>query len=190
MPPAAVSRTTPGTYTYMPCGKAVCTHAPGPVAVRFAVTQRNTPSGALPPPLTHRHPTPTRPPQALSTPRTARMSEVARQVVGVALAQRAEALLVGIPVQPGGSLLKPHTDSPMVRGEGRATRPSDELLRIHLEERADGGRASAATSAWLSVRVEKAVARRICADAALPDPAAGRPVSQPGAHTGAGGGGA
>lgn len=58
-------------------------------------------------------------------------------MVGVALAQRAEALLVGVPVQPGGSLVKPHTDSPMVRcswrGPGRRGRVASSW-GFHLEE--------------------------------------------------------
>ncbi|KAG2429435.1 hypothetical protein HYH02_014090 [Chlamydomonas schloesseri] len=43
------------------------------------------------------------------------MSDVARQVLEVAAAQGCEAVVVGIPVQPGGNIVKPHTDSPMGR---------------------------------------------------------------------------
>ncbi|EFJ43682.1 hypothetical protein VOLCADRAFT_106688 [Volvox carteri f. nagariensis] len=43
--------------------------------------------------------------------RTSKLSDVARQVLATALEQRVEGMVVGIPVQPGGSIVKPHTDS-------------------------------------------------------------------------------
>ncbi|PNH05417.1 hypothetical protein TSOC_008323 [Tetrabaena socialis] len=49
--------------------------------------------------------------QAIPSPRTCGLSDVARRVLEVALEQGAEGILVGIPVQPGGSIVKPHTDS-------------------------------------------------------------------------------
>ncbi|KAG2431553.1 hypothetical protein HXX76_009567 [Chlamydomonas incerta] len=53
--------------------------------------------------------------KALPTPRTSKLSDVARQVLEVAAAQGCEAVVVGLPVQPGGNIVKPHTDSPMGR---------------------------------------------------------------------------
>jgi hypothetical protein len=42
---------------------------------------------------------------------------VRAQVLDTALSEDAELLVVGLPVQPGGSLLRPDTDSPTVRGQ-------------------------------------------------------------------------
>ncbi|KXZ49578.1 hypothetical protein GPECTOR_20g434 [Gonium pectorale] len=53
--------------------------------------------------------------QAVPSPRTSRLSDVARQVLAIALQHGVEGIVVGIPVQPGGSIVKPHTDSPTGR---------------------------------------------------------------------------
>ncbi|KAG2489105.1 hypothetical protein HYH03_012331 [Edaphochlamys debaryana] len=53
--------------------------------------------------------------QPLPSPRTAKLSDVARAVLAAAAQHRVEGVLVGIPLQPGGSIVKPHTDSPVGR---------------------------------------------------------------------------
>ncbi|PNW79300.1 hypothetical protein CHLRE_09g409951v5 [Chlamydomonas reinhardtii] len=53
--------------------------------------------------------------KALPTPRTAKLSDIAKQVLEVAAGQGCDAVVVGIPVQPGGNIVKPHTDSPVGR---------------------------------------------------------------------------
>ncbi|GLC36109.1 hypothetical protein PLESTB_001379700 [Pleodorina starrii] len=51
--------------------------------------------------------------KSVPSPRTSKLSEVARDVLAVALQNGVEGIVVGIPVQPGGSIVKPDTDSPM-----------------------------------------------------------------------------
>lgn len=56
----------------------------------------------------------------VASPRSGLLADVAQAVVEAALARGAEGLVVGVPVQRGGSLLKPYTDSRMV-GSQHAT---------------------------------------------------------------------
>lgn len=58
--------------------------------------------------------------QVVASPRSGLLADVAQAVVEAALARGAEGLVVGVPVQRGGSLLKPYTDSRMV-GSQHAT---------------------------------------------------------------------
>ncbi|GFR40236.1 hypothetical protein Agub_g804, partial [Astrephomene gubernaculifera] len=51
--------------------------------------------------------------KVIPTPTTAKLSDVARQILAEALAQGVTGVMVGIPIKPGGSIFKPHTDSPM-----------------------------------------------------------------------------
>lgn len=53
-------------------------------------------------------------PKSIPSPRISKLSDVARQVLATAMEQGVEAVVVGIPVQPGGSIVKPHTDSGVV----------------------------------------------------------------------------
>ncbi|GIL76754.1 hypothetical protein Vretimale_8758 [Volvox reticuliferus] len=51
--------------------------------------------------------------KSIPSPRTSKLSDVARQVLDTALQQGVGGMVVGIPVQPGGSIVKPETDSRM-----------------------------------------------------------------------------
>ncbi|GLI65355.1 hypothetical protein VaNZ11_008905 [Volvox africanus] len=51
--------------------------------------------------------------KSIPSPRTCKLSDVARQVLDTALQHEVDGMVVGIPVQPGGSIVKPETDSRM-----------------------------------------------------------------------------
>ncbi|GIL55739.1 hypothetical protein Vafri_11273 [Volvox africanus] len=51
--------------------------------------------------------------KSIPSPRTSKLSDVARQVLDTALQHGVGGMVVGIPVQPGGSIVKPETDSRM-----------------------------------------------------------------------------